>query len=236
MNVASVDLKTLASLRGFLNVAYRLGVLLAQWKEGSIRGCRLVCRGEIAGRDTKLLSSAFCVGLLEAAMDATVNIVNAELLLRDRGIELVTESRTDKGAFSSSVAATVQTDDKEYTAAGTLFGSDMSRLIRLDDYRLEAYLDGVMLIFRHGDVPGIIGEVGTVFGKHNVNIAQMAVGRASEQPGGNAVGVLNLDSPPPREAMEEILANDRIHSAVTCACQPWVNCPFGWRNSRAKLA
>ena len=103
VNVAAVDPKTLESLRGYLNVAYRLGVLLAQWKDGSIRGCRLTIRGEIASRDTKLLSSSFCAGLLEEAMDETVNIVNAEVLLRERGIDLVTESRTDKGAFNSAV-------------------------------------------------------------------------------------------------------------------------------------
>ena len=68
----------------------------------------------------------------------------------------------------------------------------MPRLVSLDDFRLEAYLDGYLLVFRHHDVPGIIGGVGTIFGRHGVNIAQMAVGRAA--PGGEAVGVLNLDS------------------------------------------
>jgi D-3-phosphoglycerate dehydrogenase len=174
----------------------------------------LTFRGDIADRDTRLLSAAFCAGLIEQAMDETVNIVNAELLLRDRGIELVCESRSDKGAFSSSVSASVETDATSYSAAGTLFGSDMPRLIRLGEHRLEAYLDGVLLIFCHSDVPGIIGAVGTVFGRHNVNIAQMAVGREAKQAGGKATGVLNLDSPPPEDAMAEMLAHEAIQSAV----------------------
>ena len=84
----------------------------------------------------------------------------------------------------------------------------MPRLILLNGYRLEAYLDGVMFIFNHHDVPGIIGKVGSVFGKHQVNIGQMAVGRAG--PGENAVGILNLDSAPPEAAIDELLSDPHI--------------------------
>ncbi len=220
VNVAAVDPKTLAALRGYLNVAYRLGLLLAQWKEGTIARCRLTCRGDIATRDTKLLTASFCAGLLEKAMDETVNIINAEVLLRERGIEVAEESRSDKGAFSSSITATVETDRRTYRAGGTIFGSNMPRLVRLDDYRLEAYLDGTLLIFSHSDVPGIIGAVGTVFGEHRVNIAQMAVGRASEQAGGEAVGVLNLDGAPPQEAVDQVLRLEHILSAVPVELPP----------------
>ena len=86
------------------------------------------------------------------------------------------------GAFSSSMTAEVASDGKQFVAGGTLFGNDMPRLVRLGDFRLEAYLDGNLLVFTHHDVPGIIGAVGTIFGKHNVNIAQMAVGRAAQRP------------------------------------------------------
>src|SRR4030095_292281 len=87
----------------------------------------------------------------------------------------------------------------KFVASGTLFGNDMPRLIRLNDFRLEAYLDGILLVFMHSDVPGIIGSVGRIFGNHRVNIAQMPVGRAA--PGGGAIGILNLDSVPPSAAL-----------------------------------
>ncbi len=89
VNAGSLDPKTLESLRGYLDVAYRLGLLLSQWHSGTISACRLTYRGEVADRDTKLLTAAFCAGLLERAMVEAANIVNAELLLRERGIELV---------------------------------------------------------------------------------------------------------------------------------------------------
>ncbi len=212
VNAASIDPKTLQSMRGYLDVAYRLGVLLAQWNSGGASVCRLNYRGEVTKKDTRLLTAAFCAGLLENALAEDVNIVNAEVLLRERGIELVAESRSDMGAFSSSVTAEVVSDGKSFTVAGTLFGNNMPRLILLGEHRLESYLDGILLIFTHEDVPGIIGYVGTVFGKHNVNIAQMAVGRAGEDRGGAAIGVLNLDEVPPHEAIDEVLQHAAVHS------------------------
>ena len=98
-----------------------------------------------------------------------------------------------------------------HVAGGTLFGNNMPRLIRLGDYRMEAYLDGVLLVFVHDDVPGIIGTVGTILGNHQINIAQMAVGREGDSPGGTSIGVLNLDELPKPKAIEEVLRHQAIH-------------------------
>jgi D-3-phosphoglycerate dehydrogenase len=220
VNVAPIDPKILESLRGYLDVAYRLGMFLAGIRSGAAKSCRLLYRGEIADRETRLLTAAFAAGLLQRALDEEVNLVNAELLLRERGIELSTESRTDMGAFRSSMTAEVSTDQGEHKATGTVFGQSMPRLVALDGYRLEAYLDGCLLVFTHVDVPGIIGGVGTVFGKHGVNIGQMAVGRASDQPGGDAVGVLNLDAEPSPEALQDVRNLPSIDSAKVIHLPP----------------
>jgi D-3-phosphoglycerate dehydrogenase len=210
VNMAAIDPKTLEAIRGYLDLAYRLGLLMAQWHKAGASACHLTYRGELANKNTKLVTSAFCAGLLERALEEDVNIVNAELLLKERGIRLSEESRSEPGAFSSALTVSVESGEQKFTAAGTLFGNNMPRLIRLGEMRLEAYLDGVLLVFTHHDVPGIIGTVGTIFGKHRVNIAQMSVGRAA--PGGDAIGVLNLDSVPPQAAIEEVLAHQDIQS------------------------
>ncbi len=202
VNMASVDPKTLEALRGYMDLSYRLGLLMSQWGSGNIEGCNLHYRGEVTQKNTKLLTAAFCAGLLERATEEEVNGVNSEVLLRERGIHLSEESSSDMGAFSSSIRAEVTSGTQKCVASGTLFGNNMPRLIRLGDHRLEAYLDGVLLIFTHSDVPGIIGRVGTIFGNHKVNIAQMSVGRSA--PGQEAIGVLNLDGVPPAEAIEEV--------------------------------
>jgi D-3-phosphoglycerate dehydrogenase / 2-oxoglutarate reductase len=211
VNMASIDPKTLQAMQGYLDCAYRLGLLLAQWLDRGALSCRISYRGQISEKDTKLLTSSFCAGLLQSALDEDVNVVNAELLLRERGIELREELNHEMGAFRSSITASVTHDQETYVAGATLLGTHMPRLIRLGEYRLEAYLDGILLIFRHDDVPGIIGAVGTILGRHNVNIAQMAVGRSGAAPGGPAIGVLNLDDVPPQEAIEELLGHPHVH-------------------------
>src|SRR4029077_14800713 len=111
---------------------------------------------------------------------------------------------------STAVKVDLHTDRKVHTAAGTLFGNQFLRLVQLGSYHLDAIMDGIMLLFTHRDVPGLIGFIGTIFGKHKVNIAQMTVGR--QQPGGEAIAVLNLDNPPPKEALDEVRAHEKISS------------------------
>jgi len=210
VNSSSIDPAALEGVRGFLDLAWRLGVLLSQLDDGAPRSCSIRYRGEVAGRNTRLVTAAFAAGLLESALE-DVNIVNAEVLLRDRGIELVEESRTDPGAFSSVVAVDLVAGDRVHRAAGTLFGHTMPRLVQLEGHRLEAYLDGNLLVFTHQDVPGIIGRVGTAFGGLGVNIAQMTVGRSTQ--GGDAIGVMNLDQEPSAAALAAVRACPGIRSA-----------------------
>src|SRR5436190_91981 len=219
VNMAAIDPKTLEAIRGYLNLAYRLGLLMAQWQPAGTAACHLTYRGELTKKNTRLVTAAFCAGLLERALEEDVNIVNAELLLRERGIKLTEESRSEPGAFSSSMSVeTTSSSQEKFVASGTLFGNDMPRLIRLGEFRLEAYLDGNLLVFMHNDVPGIIGAVGTIFGNHRVNIAQMAVGRAA--PGGGAIGVLNLDALPPAPALAEVSSHKDIASVRVIELPP----------------
>jgi D-3-phosphoglycerate dehydrogenase len=213
VNVAALDPKTLEELRPFLDIAHRLGLLLSQWHGGGIDKVALSYRGEVSGRDTRLLNNAFCAGLLQRAIGDEVNVINAEMLLRERGIELSEQKFRETNAFASSISADVSGGGVTARASGAPLGLKMPRLIMIDDNRLEAFLDGTLVIFGHDDVPGIIGQIGTVFGKHRINIAQMTVGRNSDAPGGSAIGVLNLDTPPSPEALNELLLIDGVHTA-----------------------
>ncbi|MEM9587590.1 MAG: phosphoglycerate dehydrogenase [Planctomycetota bacterium] len=207
VNVAALDPKTLAELRGFLDVSHRLGLLVAQWHAGGIDSVKVVYRGDVASKDTRVLSNALCAGLLERVVE-DVNIINAEMLLRERGIELTEEKHRDRGAFSSSVTVEVSGGGKTVSAGGAILGQNMPRLIMLDGYRLESFVDGKLFVFRHNDVPGIIGRVGTVFGDHGINIAAMAVGR--DTAGGEAIGVLSVDGDVKPEACESIAQIEAI--------------------------
>ncbi len=215
VNFAPLDPETLSSLRGYLNVAYRLGILAAQITKTSPTVCRMKYKGDICRKDTTLLSAAFAAGMMSSAMEQEINIVSAASLLKDRGIQLVEEKSADTGDFSSLITAELQVGDKTISLAGTLFGNAMPRLVILNGYRLESYLEGNLLVFYHKDRPGVIGAVGNIFGKYNINIAHMFLGRDTPTPGGNAIGVLSLDAVPPAEAISEVLGLDGIDKVVT---------------------
>jgi D-3-phosphoglycerate dehydrogenase len=218
VNMAAVDRAELEEVRLYVDMARRLGLLHAQMTQGSIKRAQLTYRGEVARRSTKLITAAFAAGLLESRLAQNVNIVNAEMIARERGIDIIEQSVAKKGDFSTLIQADVTTDKKTYTATGTLFGNQFLRLVQLGPYHLDAYMDGIMLLFTHRDVPGLIGFIGTIFGKHHVNIAQMTVGR--QLPGGEAIAVLNLDSQPPEDALKEVRAHPNITSLSVVQLPP----------------
>lgn len=210
VNMPALDRSELAELRPYVNMAWRLGLLHSQTAKGAIRRAELSYRGEVARWGTRLVTAAFAAGLLESRLEENVNAVNAELLTRERGIELVEEISPKKGDFGTLVQARLVTDRGENVAAATLFGKQFLRLVQLGPHRLDAYLDGNLLVLTHLDVPGLVGHIGTILGRHQVNIAQMTVGR--EVPGGEAIAVLNLDSAPPDEVLREVGDHPRVRS------------------------
>ncbi len=223
VNMAAVDRTELEELRLYVDLARRLGLMHAQMCHGTIQKAELSYRGEVARRGTKLITAAFTAGLLEHRLAQSVNIVNAELLARDRGIEVVEQTNPRKGDFSTLLRADITTDKKVYTVAGTLFGDQYLRLVQIGPFHLDAFLDGISLIFTHRDVPGLIGFIGTIFGKYQVNIAQMTVGR--QQQGGEAIAILNLDNQPPEAALKEVSAHPQISSMSVVRLPPAVEMP-----------
>jgi D-3-phosphoglycerate dehydrogenase len=218
VNMAAVDRGELDEMRLYVDLARRLGLLLGQLSQGPPTRAEVLYRGEVARRSTRLITAAFAAGLLEPALDQSVNIVNAPVLAAERGIDVVEQTSSQKGDFSTLVRINLHAGGKVVSAAGTLFGNQFLRLVQLGEYHLEAYLDGAMLLFNHRDVPGLIGFIGTIFGKHQVNIAQMTVGR--QVPGGEAIAVLNLDSPPPEEALREVRTHPKISNVTVVKLPP----------------
>jgi D-3-phosphoglycerate dehydrogenase / 2-oxoglutarate reductase len=218
VNMAAFNRAELDDMRNFVDLARRLGLLQGQMAQGPIFRAELTYRGDLARKSTKLLTAAFAAGLLENHLAESVNLINAELLARERGIEIVESAHPHKGDFSNLLHTEVFSDKKSLVASGTLFGKEYLRLVQLGPYRMESYLDGVMLAFTHRDVPGLIGYIGTVFGKHNVNIASMNVGR--QVPGGEAIAVLNLDTSPSDEALKEIKNHEKIYNVNVVKLPP----------------
>jgi D-3-phosphoglycerate dehydrogenase len=228
VNMAPISAAEMADMQIYLDLGLRLGLLLAQLnRSAGVRGAKLQFKGDAATKKTRLIASSFAAGLLNAALSEEVNIVNAELLAHERGIEIKEEVSTETGDFATLVSATLTTDQGELTAAGTVFGKQFLRLVRLNQFHLDAYLDGLLLLYRHIDRPGVIGHIGTICGRHNVNIAQMAVGRIADRPGGESIAVLHLDNEPSAEALAELNQHQAV-TGVQLVRLPKAGAPLPW--------
>ena len=188
-----------------MNIGYRLGSFLAQWHGGAIENCQVEVKGALADEDPRFFQAAVCAGLIDHAVAEEVNMVNSVYLCADRGISVETRSRSaDSTSFQSAIVAKVSGQGIVRSAGGTVFGSEMPRLVRLNEFRMESFLDGNLLVLEHFDQPGVIGQMGRMLGDLEINIVQMAVGRDRGREGNPAIGVLNVDSPAPQEVIDEI--------------------------------
>jgi D-3-phosphoglycerate dehydrogenase len=235
INMAPISGAELGEARRYLDLGYRLGLLHSQlleqrFKSAGLKEVRISYRGEVASKKTRLISQAFMAGLLSSGKGEPVNIINSKMIAQERGIHVVESTEEEAGDFTSLVKTTLVTDHGEFTAAGTIFGDKFLRLVKLDGFPLEAYLDGQMLIYRHEDKPGLIGFIGTVCGQHDVNISHMALGR--QQSGGDSVAVLNVDSTPSDEVRQEIAGHLHV-TGVDLVSLPKAGAPLPWLDSQS---
>jgi D-3-phosphoglycerate dehydrogenase len=212
VNAPSVDPEVLKELAPYLALAQKLGSFLGQMARGRMAEVHLRCAGEIAAYAVEPLTVTFLRGLLAVILEESVTDVNAPYLARQRGLRVV-ESRTPVSEdWASLLTAELRTDVRTWQVAGTLYQRRDPRIVEVDGYRMEAHPDGWMLVFSNDDVPGVIGRIGTLFGRHGINIAGMQLGR--ERPGGQAVSILNLDGAVPDHVLAEIRALPNIRSAT----------------------
>ena len=132
----------------------------------------------------------------------TVNFVNAPIIAKERGIEVKEIKSTDAGDYQSMIALRLKAKDKESFVAGTLFSKKDPRIVFIDNFKVEIVPEGELLFMYNNDKPGVIGNIGTLLGKNNINIARMHFGR--ETPGGTAISVVSIDALPSPQVIEEI--------------------------------
>jgi len=179
-----------------------MGRFLAQMAEGRMAEVRLTYAGEVTARATSGLTLAFVRGLLGGILEEHVTEVNAMLIAKARGLRVTETTTSDSADYASLLTAELRTDRATSSVAGALFNRREPRFVRIDGYALEAVPQGWMLVFANLDVPGVIGRIGTLCGRHQINIAGMQLGR--ERRGGRAVSILNLDDPMPAPALDEL--------------------------------
>jgi D-3-phosphoglycerate dehydrogenase len=189
VNFPSVRGDDAGQLPPFMTLAERMGTLLSQVASGRTQSLAVGYYGTLLGTHGSLISKAALVGVLRPILSTAVTLVNARAVAKQRGIEII-ESRSSRPRdFAHLLSLTLHTSEGEHWIEGTVFEPGSPRLALIDGVEIEAPLDGTMLVIRNEDRPGVIGEVGTILGRHGINIASFALGRGR----GGAVGVVNLD-------------------------------------------
>jgi D-3-phosphoglycerate dehydrogenase len=192
VNLPSLSGEQYRRLRPYLELAERLGSLVAQAVDGRSDRVRIRYAGETAELGSHVLRSAVLVGILNRVLDEKVNLVNAGAAAAARGIVVEETTRRRERGFPNTLEVALG-GAKELAAEGTVLQNAAPRILRFDGIELEAPLEGTLLLTRNLDVPGVIGAIGSVLGKLGVNIATFALGRSAPTQGAQAVAIVRLD-------------------------------------------
>lgn len=211
LNMPSLSAEEAPRLKPYMALAEKLGSMVGQLTHGAIDRISVHSEGAAAELNPKPITSAVLSGFLKT-QTATVNMVNAPLIARDRGVE-VREVRTEReGDYHTLLRVSVRTGDGERSVAGTLFGDQAPRLVELFGVKIEADLQGPMLYVVNEDAPGFIGRLGTALGEAGVNIGTFHLGRRSA--GGEAVLLLSVDEPVTAELLTQVRALPGVKTAM----------------------
>ncbi|MFH1640813.1 MAG: phosphoglycerate dehydrogenase, partial [Candidatus Omnitrophota bacterium] len=186
----------------YINLAEKLGSFSSQLVEGRFQELNISYSGEIIKHDLSSLTMALVKGILSPILKETVNFVNAINLAKERGIKIKESKSSKEEEFLTSIQLEIKTDKESKRVCGTLSANKQPRIVKIDEYYVELSPQGDMIVIQNWDRPGVIGNLGTLLGRYNINIAAMSFGRQTE--GGKAVSVLNIDSSVSNEVLDKI--------------------------------
>ena len=221
VNFPSVRGDDAAQLRPFMTLAERMGALLTQVATGRTHQIGVRYYGPLLAAHGTLLTSAAVAGALRPILGApAVTAVNSRAVAAQRGIEIVESHSSRPRDFSNLLSLKLHTTDGEHWVEGTVFGRGAPRLEMIDGVDIEAPLEGTLLVINNEDQPGVIGEVGTILGRHGINIGSFSLGRngGGARLRGHAVGVINLDARPQDASLEAAVAELRSVPAIRRVC------------------
>jgi len=202
VNFPSVSADILPVIQPYINLGERLGIFVSQNFGEGIEEITIEYKGNIIDFTLEPITIAVIKGILTPILEETVNFINAPLIARERGIEVRETTTADAGDYHGMLVVRVRAGKKESSVSGILHGKRDPRIIRIDNFIVEVIPEGEMLVLSNIDKPGVIGNIGTLLAKHNINIARMHFGR--EKKGGRAISIVSVDSPVSEDIVKKI--------------------------------
>jgi len=186
----------------FARLAERMGNVLAQLVNGSLRQLSISCKGAFLPSSSDLIISSTLKGVLSQFLSEPVNLVNAQAIAREIGVTVVSSQEGSAKPYTNLIEVEYTTDRERRTAAGTVFDGSLIRIVRLDSYRLEVVPEGFLLIYENVDRPGMLAVMGAILANAQINIAGLSLGRSN--PGERALTVMNVDSRIPENVLKQL--------------------------------
>jgi D-3-phosphoglycerate dehydrogenase len=198
-------------LRGYLKLAEALGIMQVALADGPIKGLQVECLGESLWDQVRPITVALLKGMLSQLGVERVNYVNAPLIAHERGIRIAQARGLAQPDYPTLVACKAVGPGWERVMAGTVFGEVEPRILQIGRFRTELKPAGTVIAVRSVDQPGVIGQIGTLLGRLNVNIAAMDYGRILF--GGDALSLLTTDTKVSDDVLARLMEIEPIEDA-----------------------
>ena len=214
LNMPSISAQEAQKVRPWISLSEKLGAFAGQLTDTAIEAVEIVYEGTASALNTRALTQAALAGLLKPAL-SEVNMINAPVIAKERGIRVSETRRDQQGAYEGYIRITVTTPDLTRSVAGTVFADGRPRLIQIKDINLDAEFAPHMLYVTNEDKPGFIGRLGTLLGDSQVNIANFNLGRSA--PGADAIALVQVDGPVAEPVLAAIRKLPLVKQAKTLA-------------------
>ena len=191
----------------WIKLAGHLGAFIGQMTDEPIKAINVLYDGVASEMNLKALNAAVIAGVMKAT-NPDVNMVSAPVMAHERGVQIATTTQAKSGVFDGYIKATVVTDTRERSIAGTVFSDGKPRFIQIRGINIDAEIGEHMLYTRNRDVPGVIGALGMTLGDLGVNIANFTLGRTGA--GNDAIAILYLDEALRPEVLEALRATGKF--------------------------
>ncbi len=200
LNLPIDESKMPTFVKPYLELIQKMGSLAAQINKAPIATIKVVAEGDISDYLESLLTFAL-VGSLKESMGEQINYVNAEFVAKEKGIKTITEISKSDSVFKNRVDIYLSTKKGTIEISGTAFGDDIQRIVKFDGFSLDVEPKGKMIIFKNTDVPGVIGDIGTILAKNGINIADFRLGRDNKS---QALAVILVDNSVTKDVINEL--------------------------------
>ena len=210
VNVPSISAELMNILKPYVTLMEKMGLMQAQLAESAIVEIKIDYAGTITNYDLAPLTTAFLKGILTPMLKDDVNFVNAPLIASERGIKVIESKSVTSEDFATLITTYTKTIETENVVAGTIFGKDRPRLVKINDFYVEAIPEGHNLLIYNVDKPGVIGMIGSILGKNGVNINRMQVGQEAKKQ--QNVILLSTDIPVNDKVLEILQDQENVFS------------------------